>query len=201
MSEERNADEELVFGERLLGMQGFSATRARRYRAELETLLVHRLSKLERWTAGFMGIVTGTALGGAVIAALNREDPITKMFPEMRWAVAGAFLASGIILAGWMLWIAFRGGFGRRLADTMGLAIMLTFCGGFACIFFSVAWDVDDTTRTKFLLGGATVVACLVGCTVMTMMQRMHRQTQEKLLRIEYHMAELMERTPESRWD
>jgi hypothetical protein len=33
----------------------------------------------------------------------------------------------------------------------------------------------------------------LAACLLVAFLQRMHRQTQERLLRIEYHVAELME--------
>jgi len=39
-----------------------------------------------------------------------------------------------------------------------------------------------------------TLLALLAGCLLLALLQRMHRQTQEKLLRIEYHLAELLER-------
>jgi hypothetical protein len=39
MSEEKQSDE-LGFGQKLLGMQGFSAARAERYRAEISKLLI-----------------------------------------------------------------------------------------------------------------------------------------------------------------
>jgi hypothetical protein len=52
---------------------------------------------------------------------------------------------------------------------------------------------VDEAARTELLLGGVTLVACTIGGIALAIGQRMHRQTQERLLRIEYHLAEFME--------
>ena len=194
MSEEPLEERDVAFRDQLLGMQGFTAARAKRYRAELEKLLAHRLLRVERWTMGAMGLFTLIALGSlGVMAALNR-DRQRLLSPEARWALAFAFLVPAVLIAGWFLWIAFRGGFSRRSADVVGVVIVVAFCGGFGSLFFNLAWDLDEPARMKLLLGGGTMIACMVGCIILTMIQRMHRQTHEKLLRIEYHLAELMER-------
>jgi hypothetical protein len=201
MSEQIPADEEVLFGEQLLGMQGFSAGRARKYRAELEKLLVHRITKQERWWMGFMGVFFVMGLGIlAAGSALNRARGTLPVSVEMRWATAASFMLAGLIMGAWFLCVAVRGGYSRRVGDVMAMMIVLGFSGSFAGVFLWLACDAqDETTRTKLLLGGGTLAAFTVACIAMAVVQRMHRETQEKLLRIEYHLAELMERAAASR--
>src|SRR5947207_15828711 len=99
MSQENPANEELSFSEQLLGMQGFSAARAKRYRSEIDKLLVHRLPKFHRWAIGIMGVYLAVAFGIlGVMAVMNRQDPITQNFPETRWAVAAALIVPALTL-------------------------------------------------------------------------------------------------------
>jgi hypothetical protein len=185
MNEAQPTDQDVSFGEQLLGMQGFSAARARKYRAEVEKLLVNRLSRSQRWTMGLMGIWLAAALGilGMMSVKLGNLE------------IAASFLGPGLLMGGWLIWAAVRGGFSRRLGDVMAIAILLAFAGSFAFVIFWEAWDVQDQfDRQKLLIGGGTLVACIVFSVLLVEMQRMHRQTREKLLRIEYHLAELMER-------
>jgi hypothetical protein len=197
MSEEKSESEELSFGEKLLGMQGFSAARAQRYRAELEKLLVQRITGKQRWVIGMMGIYMLLTFGiVAVVCAIKWEQPSFPISSEMRWTFAVSCMSLGLLFSGWFLRVAFQGGFSRRLGDMMGVAILLVFCGSLALFFFmSESNSENDNTRVPMLLGGGTLVACTVGCVVLSAVQCMHRQTQEKLLRIEYHVAELMERS------
>jgi hypothetical protein len=200
MSQEKPEDEELVFGEKLLGLQSFSATRAKRYREELEKLLVHRLSTFERWwTGAYAGFVAVAFVGGGVSLACSKEHPEFQELDQARLTFAATMASMGLIMGGWLLRIAIQGGYGRRLGDFMGLFIALLFCVGFAYALVDMAWAVSDSLmRIKLLLGGGTLIAFLVTCAVIAHFQRLHRQTQEKLLRIEYHLAELMERTTDS---
>src|SRR5580765_8226664 len=118
MSEEKPEGGELSFGEKLLGMQGFNAERARRYRAELEKLLVHRITTMQRWTMGASGLMMFLAFEIVAIACIVRlEGPFP---PETRWTFAISFAVLGLLMGGWFLRMAFRGGFSRRLGDMMG---------------------------------------------------------------------------------
>ena len=53
----------------------------------------------------------------------------------------------------------------------------------------------DPILRAKMLFTSGSLLALAGGCLLLAAVQRMHRQTQLKLLRIEYHVAELMERS------
>ena len=46
----------------------------------------------------------------------------------------------------------------------------------------------------KLLLGAITLFVVMAASVIVAYFQRMHRHTQEKLLRIEYHVAELLAR-------
>jgi hypothetical protein len=196
MSNEKPADEEMTFGEKLLGMQGFSATRAKRYREELEKLLVHRITTFERWVAGVEGGFVAVAfVMGGIAMAFSKEHPEYEGFDQARLTIAATSAITGLVLGGWLLRIAIQGGYARRLGDFMGVFIALLFCGGWGFAFIGMAWDTTDIVlREKLLLGGVALFVIMAACLVIASFQRLHRMTQEKLLRIEYHVAELMER-------
>jgi hypothetical protein len=196
MSEHQNAHEDSSFGEKLLGLQGFSAVRAKRYREELEKLLVHRISSFERWCIGVEGILIAVALGiGGVAMAMAKDHPEFEGLDHAKLIMGETGVATGLVMGGWLLRIAVQGGYGRRLGDFMGIVITLCFCCGVGVAFIDMAWDVSDPTlRLKLLLGGEIAFAVAAASLIVAHLQRLHRQTQEKLLRIEYHLAELMER-------
>jgi hypothetical protein len=197
MNDENPAENERTFGEQLLGMQGFSASRAKRYREELEKLLVHRITVAERWTTGFFAVFMCTTLViGGVSMATAKEHPEYAGFDQSRLTIAANCAITGLVMGGWLLRVAIQGGYGRRLGDLMGVFIALLFCGGWGFAFINMAWDVGDATlRMKLFLGSGTLFLVMAGCIIVAAFQRLHRQTQEKLLRIEYHLAELTERT------
>ena len=106
MNPEQPADEELSFGEKLLGLQGFSATRAKRYREELDQLLVHRISKFERWGMAFYSVFVGAALIiGGVSIVFAKGNPLFAYAPfDQARVVFGATCAlTGGLLGGWLL--------------------------------------------------------------------------------------------------
>jgi hypothetical protein len=194
MSEERT--EPLSFGEQLLGMQGFDAARAQRYRAEMEKLLVHRISRFERWTLAFAGVWIAVALivGGIAMASI-KSAPQRAAGDFARWSTSIGCIVTGALMGAWLVRIAIQGGYARRVGDVMGLLIAASFCGGWGVAFLDLAWNVTDAVlRMKLLCMGGLMFVVLTGACLLAVMQRMHRQTQEKLLRVEYHAAELMER-------
>jgi hypothetical protein len=193
MSEEKPEGGEVSFGEKLLGMQGFNAERARRYRAELEKLLVHRLKTSDRWALGTIGVFMFLSLGiFAVGGFLTSEVPFDS---ETRWTCVISCAVMALLFGGWFLRIALRGGYSRRLGDMMGMVLALVFGSSLVAILFNGLWIVDDAnTREHMLFGGGIVMASTVGFGLLGAIEAMHRRTSEKLLRIEYHLAELMER-------
>jgi hypothetical protein len=196
MSPEIPDNQNLSFGEKLLGMEGFTADRAKRYRAELETLLLHRLTKFERWTIAIDGIVcAGAFVLGGIAMAFSKDHPEFPVLDQARLTMGATCAIAGVVIGAWLLRIAIQGGYRRRLGDFMGLFITLLLCGGWGFALFDMAWDTSDPElRTKLLLAGGTLVLLFAASIIITHFQRLHRQTQEKLLRIEYHLAELMER-------
>ena len=76
MNPKQPADEELSFGEKLLGLQGFSATRAKRYREELDQLLVHRISKFERWSVALNVLLFAFFIIAGVAIAFAKGNPL-----------------------------------------------------------------------------------------------------------------------------
>src|SRR6476660_7936583 len=114
MSEHQNAHEDLSFGEKLLGLQGFSAVRARRYREELETLLVHRISSFERWSIGAFGIFIAAVLViGGVAMASAKEHPEFAGLDQAKLIIGETCAMTGLVWGGWLLRIAVQGGYGR----------------------------------------------------------------------------------------
>src|SRR5687767_10217283 len=104
MSEESSE----TFGEKLLGLQGFNAECARRYRAEMEQLLVHRIARHERWGLAVFGALIGVMLivAGVTMASSKWWHPSYAAFDAPRWTVAGACALSGVLLGGWLLRVA-----------------------------------------------------------------------------------------------
>ncbi len=97
MSHEQSANEESTFGEKLLGLQGFSATRARRYRLELEKLLVHRVTTFERWNMGVGAVLIGGALViGGVSMAYIRERPEYAGIDQARLTISATCAITGL---------------------------------------------------------------------------------------------------------
>ncbi len=200
MSEVSRDKEEMTFGEKLLGMQGFSAARAARYRAEIEKLLVHRMSAQERRTSALTAIILGTTLtGGGIALAAARRHPEYEGLDAARWTMAVGCAVTGLLLGVWLMRIAIQGGYARRFGDVIGSAIAIVLSGAWATAFAELAWGTTDgALRVKLLLATAVLSALAAGCLMLVFVQHMHRQTQEKLLRIEYHLAELLERIGES---
>jgi hypothetical protein len=173
-----------------------TAPRAELYRAALDRLLTHRISRFERWTVGLQSIVVGASLmvGGIAMASIHPR-PASEGFDQTRWTVAIACILTGILFAGWLLRIAIHGGYARRVGDVVGVIITTVFCGGWGAAFIEAAWSTSDLVlRTKLLGTGSVLFLMLAGCVLLALIQRMHRQTQEKLLKVEYALAELLAR-------
>jgi hypothetical protein len=199
MSDPTQGHDESALDQKLLGMQGFDAARAERYRAEISRLLTDRMStRPERWAAGLSGVLFLVALGLFPLIEIARA-PAFRGFEDARWTFVAVFLATAGLLGGWMLWVAIRGGYGRRSGDVVGAITSTVFGGGSGIAFVEVAWATDNAVlRTEMLFAGAIFFVLALGCLLMMLLGRMHRQTQERLLRIDYHVAELMARSSRS---
>jgi hypothetical protein len=196
MSDEKHAEEKLSFREKLLGMQGFSAARAIRYRAELEKLLVHRITPMERWSTGSLGVFLAGVFVfiGVSLGTAHQLGPLFEGAAEARNIMSATCAVAGLVAGGWLLRIAIQGGYRRRLGDFMGIFITLLFCGGWAYALVCMALDdANEINRMKLLLASGALFVLMAASMVTMLLQRLHRQTHEKLLRIEYHIAELME--------
>ena len=198
MNDSPRNDDDLTFGDELLGLQGFSAARAARYRTEVSALLADRISPAERWWVATCGTMMGALmLIGAIAMAWMREPSAFAGYEEARWTLAAALGATGLSLGGWMARVGIRGGYGRRAGDVVGALVAVIWCGGSGIACLEVALSTaDPSLRLKMLTGGAALLAVAAGCLLAATLGRMHRQTQERLLRIEYHVAELLERSP-----
>ncbi len=191
-------DQGKAFGEKLMGMEGFTPARAEKYRAEMEGLLAHRLKRQQRWSMGAGGAIIGVALiVGGVAMATSREHPEVAQLDFVRWTVALVCVLAGILLGGWLLWVAIMGQYERRSGDIMGLVIVLVFAGGWGGDAGFRMGDGDAALRTKLLWIGGVLLVLPAACLLLAILQWMHRQTQERLLRIEYRLAELMEHRQE----
>src|SRR5690348_14514840 len=124
MSEELFKNDHWAFGDRLARMQEFSAERAAKYRSEIENLLSHRISKTDRWAFGAGAILMGPALFffGIAIATLTPPEE-SAAFGQARAILGIACALTGVGLGGWLLYIAIKGSYGRRVGDVMGVLI------------------------------------------------------------------------------
>ena len=161
MSEEKFANDGLTFGDQLLGLQGFNAVCAERYRAEISKLLTHRIGRRERWVAGLLGACLGAMLlVGAVSMAIASEHPEFVGFDGARWTFAAVFAATGLTLAGWLLWIAFCGAYGRRIGDLVALLFVLVLCGGSTIAFVQLGMEASNEIMRMRMLFGSGCSLC-----------------------------------------
>jgi len=198
MSDEER--EKLSFGEKLVGMQSLNSARAARYRADMEKILVHRLSGSERRLMGLTAVLTGTVLAVKGIAIVCTNPHLGEPgLDSARWTVGVTCIATGLLLGAWLLRIAIQGGYSRRLGDIVGLTIALVFAGGWAVSLVQLARGLDyGGLRNDLLSVGGVLLVIIAACLVIALAQRMHRQTQERLLRIEHQLAELLDRDAEA---
>jgi hypothetical protein len=193
--------ERTTIGEELLGIEGFSAVRAKRYREEMTGLLAHRISRFERWSLalGAVVFIVFLAVAGVLIMTSPQSHDMEK-FNDARLTLAGTLIVTGVCTAAWLIWISLKGGYSRRAGDVIALFIALVVCAGTGLTGLQTAWPLEDPVlRTKILYVCGVLIAFCGGLLHLAAVQRMHRQTQLKLLRIEYHVAELMERSEGSR--
>src|SRR6478735_4668179 len=110
MSEKVFKTDDWTFGDRLARLQEFSSENAEKYRAEIENLLLHRISLKDRWMYGGAALVGGGALliGGIAIALLKPHQE-SMHFSHARITFGVACAASGLLLGGWVLYIAIKG--------------------------------------------------------------------------------------------
>lgn len=198
MTDDIDEAERTTFGEQLLGMEGYSAARAERYRKELDQLLIHRIPQHDRCVLAITGILVGAPLvvGGISIAtALAHRVTSSEEFATAGWLLAASFLLTGALLGGWMQYVAIKGSYERGVGDWIGQLVSIVFAGGSALAVFWLAFGLtDEVIRAKLLLSGGALVVLALGCLLVALLQRMHRQTQERLLRIDYHLAEFIAR-------
>jgi cyanate permease len=194
MSEKVPKPGDWTFGDRLARMQEFSVENAKKYREEIDHLLLHRVPLLERWFIGAVGVIIGADLliFGILFATLT--PPEDASFDQSRVILGIAFAATGVGMGSWLLYIAIKGSYDRRLGDVMGVLIALIFgCG----LGLSLAWLAlgtrDELLRWKLILASGGVFALMAGCIALTILQRMYRETQKRLLRIEYNLAEILD--------
>jgi hypothetical protein len=195
MSEKVTKTDDWTFGDRLARMQEFSVENAKKYRAEIDHLLLHRVSLFERWVIGAAGVIMGAGLSIFGIACATLTPPEeSASFVQARVILGVACAVTGVGLGSWLLYIAIKGGYGRRLGDVMGVLIALVFGCGWGLSLAWLALDTrDDLLRWKLILASGGVFALMAGCIALTILQRMHRETQKRLLRIEYNLAEILD--------
>ncbi len=195
MSEEFFKNDDWTFGDRLARMQEFSDERAVKYRSEIENLLLHRVSMRDRWMYGGAAVVGGAALLiGGIAIALARPHQESLPLSHARIIFGVACAAPGLLLGGWILYVAKKGAYGRRLGDVMGVAIAVIFGGGWGMSFLLSALESEDEKlRGQLMLVSGAILLLVAGCIVLAVLQWMHRETQKRLLRIEYYLAEILD--------
>ena len=195
MSDERVKNDPWSFGDRLARMQEFSAERAAKYRVEIESLLSHRMSRTDRWALGAAALLIGPALvffGIACATSTPHEE--SAAFGQARVILGIACAATGLGLGGWLLYIAIKGSYERRLGDIMGILIAVIFGSGWGLSLAWIAFDTkDNSMREKLILASGAIFALMAGCLVLAILQWMHRETQKRLVKIEYYLAEVLD--------
>ncbi len=180
-----------TFGEQLIRSQSFSHSAAERYRSEMQALLEERLTPARRW--GFGGVAAYLIVVGLLAGfVVGRGDP--PYVAQLRWL---GLLAAGVclIMGVWFLCAAVRGRYNRKTHRHGGLLIALLACGFGSLLLLDMAWTFDDPiARRRLIFAGVTLLLILGGTALVALIEDMHRRTEERLIRLEYRLAELSEK-------
>ena len=186
--------------EKLLNMEKPNTAKLAEYQRQMQTILSKKLSLFGR--VGFAAL----AIFGLVAALPFAELSFSNVGPGMKCVVRIVTIPGLVIALAWALltgWIAASGRFNLRTLPPRiaGLGIALGFFGVVLYLFvFIVPITMHDPTDARSIFGiQISLIAffflVIVGlCIVLRLLYRIQFQIREKLLEIEYRIAELAEK-------
>ena len=183
-------ESEKDFRERLLEREQFSPILKEKYEKEVQAMLEEKLTGVKRWGYIFMAVLcTGLAiLFGTVAILAPRDFPIWGRFI---FAMGAIF---GIAWAGLTGWIARKG----TLKVKTHPVAMVGMGWGFAVIVVTVALVVarkfpDPITGVRMIVSGLVFLVFAAVGLILVRVDQAQLKTREKLLEIEYRLAQIAE--------
>ena len=193
-------DEDTKMRDRLLDVEKTNIAHREEYKKYMQDMVSRKLSFLGR--IGFAAL----AIVGLLAALPFAELTFSKVGQGMAFVIRIVTVPGLILALTWavvMGWIAARGKFNlRTLPPRMaGLGIALGFFGVVLYLFvFIVPITMHDPTDARSIFGiqlsliAFFFLVILALCVVLRILYRIQFQTREKLLEIEYRIAELAEK-------
>ncbi len=187
-----------TFSEKLLEMEKPNTTYKEQFEQQLQTVLEKRLNYAWRVGLAILGIV------GLLIAIPCGEMAFsTRVGSGLALFVHIVYLSGMVLALSWAIlmgWVAVRGKLNLRIQlsriVTIGIALgfffMLDFTGRFV---LPLARDENKPVfGTLLVLIGFFFIVTFVLCLILRVLYRAEFKTREKLLEIEYRLAELAEK-------
>jgi hypothetical protein len=180
---ERRSD----FDERLLASEEMDAMRMEELRRRAAAMVKRKLSP----TARVMSVIGGIALIVLTVALLPLVRRRWDELPLMGYVIVIVGLATmpmmGLILIG----LGRRGVFDVRYHGRQFIAVSLIMCFGFGGGFLHHGWISGDG---QSVFAGAAVLLLGVGSFFMHILEQYHMSTSQKLLELQYGLAQLNEK-------
>jgi hypothetical protein len=178
-----------TFGEQLIRSQTFTPSAAERYRSEMEAFSERMVPPRYRW-------------GGIALAVMYLALAAGPLLLRERWE--GMPLLRGLVLpmsitclvaSAWCVGIALRGKYNRKSQSQL-TALLAVIAGGFGGMaMLEHGWvSADPMVQRRLIVAGAMMLLCVGGAISAAYIEELHRRTEERLIRLEYRIAELSEK-------
>ena len=181
------------FGEQLIQMQPINVSAAEQYRSEVQAMLEKKLSRAQRWHFGVVGVfyILASLLLAYLWPSRLSQRPFLVQFNGLFWCAVGSLLPIGLFA----LWVAVRGYYKKKTWRQVALLIATISMGAMGWVLLDLGWANEDPFVQRGLILAGTIMLLLLGITfVMAHLEEMHRRTEERLMRMEYRLAELGEK-------
>ena len=181
------------FREQLIGAERLTPAYRERYERQVGEMVQQRLTGPSKW--GYLGM--GVLCLGLAVTFSTAAVIAPKEFPLLGRIgfIAGAVFGLGF--AGYMLTLVRRGSVNLK-SDPMAMAGM---AWGLVVIMMTIALLTRGDVGDSMVLRGLPFVLYAALCLITARMQQAEVRMQERLLEIEYHLAELAEEVSANRRD
>jgi len=183
-------ESEKDFRERLLEREQFSPTLKEKYEKEVCAMLEKKLTGIGRWVyIGSSVLGMGIAIFFGTLAAVPpREIPILGRI----LFVLGAIF--GLAFGGFSGWIAKRGRVNLKIHPMVLVGMSWGFICIWAALLYFIASGLPDRVKgIQIIVGFITFMIMVAVGLIAGGMGHMQLRTEEKLLEIEYRLAQIAE--------
>jgi hypothetical protein len=186
-----------TFSDKLLDVEKPSTTYKEQFERQVQAVFEKKLNYPSRVGLAVLGIV------GLLIAIPCGEMAFSSMSNELALFVLIVYISGMVLAIAWAIligWIAVRGRLNLRIQlsriVTIGIALgfffMLDFTGRF--VLPLAREDHRSIFGTLLVLIGFFFIVIFVLCLILRILYRTEFKTYEKLLKVEYRLAELAEK-------